>query len=71
MIEQCRVVLNSQIFVRRIGPAAGPPAGIVSSRVISVGGIEVSTIRRGSAKGRAPPGSATVGPDALMPLLHA
>ena len=66
-IEQCRLMLNSQIFVRRAGPAADA----VSSRVISVGGIEVSVIGRGSAKGFAPPRIATAGPAALTLLLHA
>ena len=36
MIEQCRFVLNSQIFVRRGGPATGEN----SPRVTSAGGIE-------------------------------
>jgi hypothetical protein len=71
-IEQCRLVLNSQIFVRRAGPAAY--AG--SSRVISVGGIEASGIKvcaieRGSAKVFAPLRTAAAGPAALTPLLHA
>ena len=36
MIEQCRFVLNSQIFVRRAGPAAGG----ASPRITSAGGNE-------------------------------
>ncbi len=66
-MEQCRLVLNSQIFVRRAGPAADAS----SARVISVGGIDVSAIERGSAKVFAPLRTAGAGPAALTPLLHA
>jgi hypothetical protein len=43
MIEQCRFVLNSQIFVRR----AGPSAGGASPRITSAGGNEEISIDLG------------------------
>jgi len=43
----------------------------VVSRVISVGGIEVSAIERGSAKVYAPLRIAAADPTALTPMLHA